>query len=368
MGGGPPPPFKKMSLSDFEKQVGESVEKYKNSRPIYEGFSNILEKIFCDVLERKGIKYHSVNNRTKTVSSFRRKALTRSEQNQESLKYTRPLVEITDLSGVRVIAFFPKIVKQVCDLIEKEFEIIEKLDKNEELYKQEKFGYQSIHFLIRLGESRTHLPEYERFKGLVAEIQVRTILQHAWDEIEHDMQYKTPAVLPSDVRRRFTTLAGLLELADREFQAIHDEHEKIRIEARKSVTEGKLTNVEITPDSLKAYLQKIFGFSDQRAGMVTYNTIANIIKITGFKDLKELDEVIKPYYTNPGLINSDKWKSSNYFIKMELLLLASMGENYSNLHLLRKEKFFSEYVEQNKKILETAKVLIGNYSPSSKVE
>lgn len=48
-------------------------------------------------------------------------------------------------------------------------------------------------------------------------------MQHAWAEIEHDLGYKSKAAVPQDVRRRFSRLAGLLEIADVEFQAIHDE-------------------------------------------------------------------------------------------------------------------------------------------------
>jgi ppGpp synthetase/RelA/SpoT-type nucleotidyltranferase len=57
---------------------------------------------------------------------------------------------------------------------------------------------------------------------------VRTILQHAWAEIEHDIQYKSARALPPALRRRLAALAGLLEIADREFQAIRDEHDSDR--------------------------------------------------------------------------------------------------------------------------------------------
>jgi ppGpp synthetase/RelA/SpoT-type nucleotidyltranferase len=95
---------------------------------------------------------------------------------------------------------------------------MEKSDKAQALLEDEKFGYASIHYLVRLKVNRTDLSEYSRFKGLVAEIQVRTILQHAWAEIEHDIQYKS--AIPSSIRRRFMSLAGMLEIGDREFQAI----------------------------------------------------------------------------------------------------------------------------------------------------
>jgi ppGpp synthetase/RelA/SpoT-type nucleotidyltranferase len=82
------------------------------------------------------------------------------------------------------------------------------------LWEKERFGYQSIHYLVQVSEARVALAEYARYRAMIAEIQVRTILQHAWAEIEHDIQYKSSVAMPSVIRRRFMSLAGLLEIAD----------------------------------------------------------------------------------------------------------------------------------------------------------
>src|SRR5262249_19774054 len=113
------------------------------------------------------------------------------------------------------------------------------------------------------------------YRDLVAEIQVRTVLQHAWAEIQHDIQYKSVTTIPVAIRRRFMALAGLLEIADREFQAIQDDDERLRQDARKSVDAGKLENVEITPDALKAYLDKRLG-PDGRITSSAYDYEANV--------------------------------------------------------------------------------------------
>jgi ppGpp synthetase/RelA/SpoT-type nucleotidyltranferase len=53
-----------------------------------------------------------------------------------------------------------------------------------------RIGYRTIHLVVSLSNTRTILPEYSEFDDLKFEIQLRTILEHAWAEIEHDRNYK----------------------------------------------------------------------------------------------------------------------------------------------------------------------------------
>ncbi|QXH47815.1 hypothetical protein KSS93_07880 [Pseudomonas xanthosomatis] len=69
--------------------------------------------------------------------------------------------------------------------------------------------------------------------------------------MEHDIQYKSASVIPTTIKRRCTALAGMLEIADREFQALEAEDQILRVKARNSVASGNLAGVEITPDALK---------------------------------------------------------------------------------------------------------------------
>ncbi len=96
---------------------------------------------------------------------------------------------------------------------------------------------------------------------MISEIQVRTILQHSWAEMEHDISYKSDQQIPNELQRRFLALAGLLEIADREFNSIQKEDERLRKklefelaeDIEKLASEGKSTSTPIQIDR-KIYL------------------------------------------------------------------------------------------------------------------
>jgi putative GTP pyrophosphokinase len=136
----------------------------------------------------------------------------------------RTLGDITDIVGVRIITYFADDVDKLAKYIEQEFDVDRKnsTDRRTAL-DPDRFGYLSLHHVVSFRPDRARLLEYRQYTGLRAEIQTRSILQHAWAEIEHDLGYKTREAVPRDIRRRFSRIAGLLEIADQEFQSIRDE-------------------------------------------------------------------------------------------------------------------------------------------------
>ena len=287
-----------------------------------------------------------------------------SPDDPDKLYYRNPLSDITDLAGVRVIVFLPRTLGIVDSVIQAELEVIEKTDKTLILIKEEKFGDASIHYLIRFKENRIALPEYSRFKNLVAEIQVRTILQHAWAEIEHDIQYKAVETIPGTIRRRFISLAGMLEIADREFQAVQDEDERLRTEARKSVREGKLEQVEITPDALKTYLDKKLG-ADRRMIVFSYEWTVKLLRNLGFTDFKQIEECIGSF--NDDELSRIAWGTrQGQLTRFEYLLLAGMGKNYIKFHLWKTVDWFISRSNQTLAKFKEGGIAIGSYLPPAR--
>lgn len=201
---------------DFKTHATKAEFDYKKVRPKYEHLAEEVERILRTT-SLKGIKVHEIQSRAKGISSFTKKSCKPSRENDSLPKYTQPLQQITDMAGVRVIAFFPKHLDTIEQRIFRDFDVISRENVGEERFKKGQLAYQSIHFLVKLPDSRKGLPENDDIRELICEIQIRTILQHAWAEMEHDIQYKSSDEIPTGIRRRFLALAGMIEIADREF-------------------------------------------------------------------------------------------------------------------------------------------------------
>ena len=166
------------------------------------------------------------------------------------------LEDITDISGVRVITYFPDTVDQVASLIEREFEGSSRrsVDKRAAL-DPDRFGYLSLHHVIRRKTDRAQLGEYKRFAEYSLEVQTRSILQHAWAEIEHDLGYKSGSDVPRELRRRFARLAGLLETADEEFTRIRDDLRNYEERVGEDISASP-TQVTLDKASIMAFVAK----------------------------------------------------------------------------------------------------------------
>ena len=101
--------------------------------------------------------------------------------------------------------------------------------------------------------SDTPPASFEYLAGHRASIQVRTVLQHAWAEFEHDIRYKgtIPEEHAPDLDRRFTLAAGLLELADREFTTIRDRLQESMTDQRPA---ADATDPRISAQDLATFL------------------------------------------------------------------------------------------------------------------
>jgi putative GTP pyrophosphokinase len=194
---------------------------YQQHEPGLADAALAVERTLRDRLRAAGVEVHFVSSRVKTEASLRRK-IARPD------KTYRALWDVTDLVGVRVSTYFEDTIEDVARLVEDLFTVDFRHSTDKLRFRDHgRFGYRSMHYVCSF-PSAPH-PD-ARF-----EIQIRTALQHAWAEVEHDLGYKAEDAVPEMIRRRFSRVASLLEIADQEFVSIRRDLRSYREAAREQV-------------------------------------------------------------------------------------------------------------------------------------
>lgn len=142
----------------------------------------------------------------------------------EKKKYSTPFDDITDFVAFRVICYLESDIKRIDAALRSCFRIDEEnsIDRRS-ANDVRQVGYRSLHLVCSLGSDRAALPEYEGVDKLRFEVQVRTVLEHAWAEIEHTQNYKSDVALPPSLQRRLNIISATLELLDNQLAAVAEE-------------------------------------------------------------------------------------------------------------------------------------------------
>lgn len=188
---------------------------------------DIFVSLIQSILAQERIEVVQVLGRVKDGEESLRKF---SRKYQEGLEAKNTPYEIrdyiTDLIGLRVVCLYEKDVFSVRSVLENEFEVADITDKIAAVEGSEaSFGYKGLHMDLKLCPPRADMREYKLFGDLSFEIQIRSIIQDAWSVLDHKIKYKKS--IPLALKRRINTLAALFELADREFESIQQETEKL---------------------------------------------------------------------------------------------------------------------------------------------
>ena len=307
------------------------VDEYAARHPALVGATRAFADLVTARLDDTGINYLSVTSRTKSIESFTAKAV---RTRDGALLYQDPLTEITDQIGLRVVTYLQEDVAAVADQLADQFVVLDDRDLGQETASQGAFGYASRHLLVEV-DPEDDAPAILR--GHRASIQIRTVLQHAWAEFEHDIRYKgsIPDQFASDLDRRFTLAAALLELADREFSAIRDRLQQSMGEPAVATDPAQRSDVTTAPSigaaDLAALLADRFtdaGWSradhyEWMSGLLLelgITSSATVGAILDGVDSKEIDARMG-YRHSPGAVR-----------RLDDALLDRHGEAYLELH------------------------------------
>jgi ppGpp synthetase/RelA/SpoT-type nucleotidyltranferase len=304
--------------------VRRAVQAYAERQPALQEVTARYVALVTTLLDDAGINYLTITGRTKSVASFAAKA---ARAQPGSPAYDDPLSGITDQVGVRVICYLLSEVEAVADLLAGEFTILDDRDMGRETASQGRFGYASRHILLTAAHGAP--ARRDETGGLPASVQVRTVLQHAWAEFEHDIRYKgtVPAEHAPDLDLRFTLAAGLLELADREFSEI-----RTRIQAAgPQRSEEDANDPRISAHDLAAFLTGQYADAGW-SRTDHYAWISGLLLELGITSLDELAGLLTS--VDSAAINARlEYKYPPGAVRrLDDALLAVFGQRYLDLH------------------------------------
>lgn len=272
------------------------TKRFAEERPRYEKLTTKLHALLRDLLASEGIEA-VIEARTKSVGSFDEKV------SRPGKAYQNPLAEVTDLSGIRLVLRTQSEVDRVRTLIEREFIVdAQSSTRKIEHLAADQFGYLSEHYIIQIGQPRSQLPEWNSITDLHVEIQVRTILQHAWAAVQHSLDYKSEYDIPKQLRRRLFRLSALFELADQELDQISAEARMLFAQYSEQV-QSDMEDVDLNTDSLKAYLENsqtvaywtkfIDGLGVEVGGVGDISRDIQMARMAGLSTIGEVDKVMR---------------------------------------------------------------------------
>lgn len=193
---------------DTEKQMSKYKIEFKSLQEIYADYIKYRSSyenqadFIANILRSQGM-VHSVKSRIKDsdrlIEKIIRKTADRKSRYGEDFQFTLDNYknEITDLIGIRVIHIFKEQWRDIHEFIINTWKVIE-ITANiregdntrdfEELnieVRSRASGYRSVHYLVEF---------YPTNQKVIAEIQVRTIFEEGYGEIDHRLRYSHKAI------------------------------------------------------------------------------------------------------------------------------------------------------------------------------
>jgi ppGpp synthetase/RelA/SpoT-type nucleotidyltranferase len=151
--------------------------------------------------------YCYVTSRVKTEESFLGKAF------RPGKAYGDPFRDVKDIVGLRVIVREPSdaesVEKVVCSIYSRQ---ARHSGKAGDRLKEDQFGYRAIHVVARLPARVTGMPAFEGCTSMSFEVQIHTLIEHAWSELSHKLWYKPLLGEPdSDDVRTLSRISATLD-------------------------------------------------------------------------------------------------------------------------------------------------------------
>lgn len=216
---------------------------------LYADYASTIRRIVKIALDqsKSAFRLQAIQERAKSPASLQKKL-----EMQDLLGSDQVEGEIKDLAGCRLIFYTNNDINRFLSsqLIVDNFEVDWDKSKIHQPIKDTDPAYVATHYVVSLNEDRLNLPEYEKFRDLRCEIQIQSILNHAWAETSHDIVYKQPSLdgfgssqFQSIERRMQVIMTKYLMPAGYEFQKIELDFERL-LTGKELFEEGGLDKLE----------------------------------------------------------------------------------------------------------------------------
>ena len=235
------------NLGDSKASLEATLAEFGRREATLASFCARTKSLIEACLQDANIRYQSVQARVKTKAKIEKKYL-------DPTKNYSQLGDITDLAGLRVITYYEDELDLVAQVLEREFNIDRKDSVDKRNTEPDRFGYRAINYVCCHLGKRIRDVEYKQFAGVKCEIQITSILGHAWSEIEHEW-YDLREAYPNEVKRRFSIIAALFELAGREFVDIR----KSKAQYERAVAlqvEAGVPDIAVDAVSLRTFIEQ----------------------------------------------------------------------------------------------------------------
>ena len=290
------------------------LDAYHEQLPLYEKLKSIVVEQIYTCLHENHIRIAGLESRIKEEKSLANKL------ELKGYKY-HSINDVTDIVGIRVITFFSDEVDIISALVEQMFDIDweNSVDKRKSL-EIDRFGYMSLHYICRLPGSICKESNMLELCQIRFELQMRSVLQHMWANMYHDMGYKSDVEIPVEYQRNMNRLAGMLELADEQFSRIRREINDYRRNVQSLVATGNFDEVPLNGDTFRSYLD-----------LKPYQRLME--KIAAINQAEIYEDSLIPYYNvllhmgmkTVGDIERLRNKYSDGAYQLALLQLAGTG-------------------------------------------
>jgi len=172
--------------------IEDFIARYTKEYDFYDQAGRLAARLLERDLQTAGVR-SIVTSRAKSIARLQDKCRQREQDRGAYSSVDKIFDDIKDLAGVRVALYFPAEGGQVEGIINRLFHVAmtkREFSASSKNSSGRKFsGYSATHYLVQLKEQDLSDQE-KRYAAARIEIQVASVLMHAWSEVEHDLVYK----------------------------------------------------------------------------------------------------------------------------------------------------------------------------------